>query len=516
MRNREPRGDASSLVPCRVDTRASLQDPAAPFSPSCLLRNAFEDGDEVFVAMHSSSRPDNRGMRRLADGWGERAFHQSDAAVAMRRARHAHDASEQLERTQQLQHKLKGLLKCATAGLALMGTSDESPTAAASAGAGAGAGAASTSTPSDAFGFGSIMESLGHTADMSRTAASMLTTMQAPTAQKMLDVDWPRLKLLPALIVDPTDREPLRKVLLNHYNSLRDVFRYFSNLIGPGSSADSAFNISMNEWLLFMTECNIRVSRYSPTLIYAAACTGVAPWDNPRLAGAGMASMDRARFVDGVCLLAAAVAAENLTGAGLAGFVGLMGADGNRFSIKPTLLEVLLTNSIEPRAAAVTSTSRVNKLMAALEARTLMVSARPSIKRVFDSFSTDGMLSQREFLNAMVMTGLLAAPATLTSLNDTMRKILVSSENDGDVLTKNEAMLAFHLAQDTDEGEGLKTLNMEEFEVALGHVAMLKWEDPATPFHAKLLHVWAAFKRFLKAADCAMGRAPSVGLHAGA
>jgi hypothetical protein len=266
--------------------------------------------------------------------------------------------------------------------------------------------------------------------------------------------------------------------------------------------------MSQHEFMSFIFDCRITLKKYVPATLFLDTALG-----NPAVSKerAKAASLDRAKFIDAICLLAGAV----YEGVG-------DGPPPSLFAlprvIKSSQVEKLLKNHVLPMAGRISSSTAVRQELVTPAVAMLLVKEKEALDRLFYDFadaeddgdsgdegSDDGAggggTEARSAAGSddgpeMVMTmgGFLHMLGTCGLLNElpgAQPGHRGKTKQEANYLSLKAAYMAFVLAQSEDEDEaggdsdgeggdsGIEELDSAEYIEAMAHIANSKFGDEA-------------------------------------
>ena len=357
-----------------------------------------------------------------------------------------------------------------------------------------------------------IQEEAKRVAAMKRKAAleeqaAALLEAGGDEVTELFSRDWKQLHWSLDLLPQggrEVEKLKLHDLLLKYYQPLRDLFRYYSNLLGGEEKGPHNYNMSANEFSCLIIDAGIQLSSIMPQQLFVYAITGKRK--GRRKPGMGLS---RAAFIEAMLLCAAELAFSTAQDAG---------ATGMDLVLRAEMVERLLDMFLMPVADKTTSSSTVRALLKSADVMPNIVRGTPAMKALFSTFAdvdedasdeegaapaaagaggahdVDSLsMTQDAFFTMLEAIGIMEQqeeaepeqPAN-KALARKQAAPAVGQGADSDVLTRAEASLAFMLAQSEDEGgavgdlavEGLDELDFNECVEAFAHVALGKWEDP--------------------------------------
>lgn len=388
----------------------------------------------------------------------------------------------------------------------------------------------------------------------------------ATAAQAMFDADWAQIRNAKSILVEGEERLVV-EACCKHYVAMRDVFRFYSNLMGAGTSTGNSFSMDQNEFMAIILNSRFPLHGVNPAAVFALACTG-----ERTMISDPSVRMTRAQFLDGLLTLAGEVSGHvtaRLYGRGATPEPALSSAG------TAEVFEII----VEPAAANAMTSTTVRKMLRCADTMDTLFPALDYIQALFEEFC-DGVdepgADELETARLMQATGqaaeepqeepIMSINAWFTALealgildrnlgrDASGRKTQQLRQGPGeDILSVKEASLAFFLAQSEDEGappptaapavpaaiegpdgaggaaadtgsseagtaasgagtaaadagDGLAEMDFCEFVEALAHASLAKWEDPDEPLSVKLARIIAAtnLRREAARAEAAM------------
>ncbi|KAA0161290.1 hypothetical protein FNF31_03904 [Cafeteria roenbergensis] len=371
----------------------------------------------------------------------------------------------------------------------------------------------------------------------------------ATAAQAMFDTDWAQVRNAKSIIVEGEEKLVI-DVCCKHYVAMRDVFRFYSNMMGAGTSTGNSFSMDQNEFMAIILDSRFPLHGVNPAAVFALACTG-----ERTMISDPSVRMSRAQFLDGLLTLAGEVSGHvtaRLYGRGATPQPALSAAG---------TAEVFET-IVEPAAANAMTSTTVRKMLRCADTMDTLFPALDHIQALFEEFCDGFDEPGEDELQAARMKQaagqavqlpqeepIMSIHAWFTALeaigildrnlgrDPSGRKTHQLRQGPGeDILSVKEASLAFFLAQSEDEGapppdaapavptavegpdgaggpatdagasesgtaatgagaaagdagDGLAEMDFSEFVEALAHASLAKWEDPEEPLSAKLSRI---------------------------
>lgn len=139
----------------------------------------------------------------------------------------------------------------------------------------------------------------------------ILTLEGGEELKSIFQRDWEQIRVIPSLVsggIEGEEMEMLREVFLDHYQRLRDVFRYYSNLLGDTNSHDGTYTMNQTEFTRFMFDLGSKVKGTTPVALFLWAATG--EQTTPSLSTRKV-EMTRATFLEAIGIMAAHSSSSN-------------------------------------------------------------------------------------------------------------------------------------------------------------------------------------------------------------
>lgn len=358
--------------------------------------------------------------------------------------------------------------------------------------------------------------SLGKRSTIAEHLFDFHLSTQDPGAQMhMFDSDWVLVRFAKEIMPDD-ELKAVEAVAQSHFVAVRDVFRFYSNLFGAGTTTGGSFAMDQNEFMTIVLGSKYPLHGVNPALVFALVCKGERSiLSDPTI------RMGRAQFLDGLLCLAGEV-----NGSVMAKLYG-RGAIPEPV-ITAEAVEDVLGKIVVPAALEALTSTKVKTLLRQPETIDVVFPFLDQIMSFFAEFADGEDDPSPEVVDDVKMrqaAGECVAEArgepsmSIGAWFDCLEAVTLLDRNfgktqgpgqrkaqlfqgiDEDVLTTKEASMAFFLAQSEDEanaGEdtaGIAELDAKEFVEALAHACFAKWEDPDVPLHHKLSDLFDLIRR---------------------
>lgn len=310
--------------------------------------------------------------------------------------------------------------------------------------------------------------------------------------------DWvkinnPVYQPLDKLVGGQEDQSRIRELMLDCYLSISELFKYYSCYVAGLRTADMEF-VEFSTFIHDSKILNMSKNRELVERVFQESANN----GTFKATSTGVANMSIKLHEFFFALIKVALLRYQLLGAGdIRGFRTT--TEGNRVAENPAdavkwLLEEYITPLVERKLIGL----QVKRALERDEVLALLFDHHDQMRKVFDAYSTkvidESSSLYHEQLNIKEF-GLILEHAHL----------LGGHTRGDDELTTKEARQAFSGAQNalcgeseeqvaglkkaSSEGSSAEQMTYAEFLEAVARVAVLKWDDPATPIFSKIL--WA-------------------------
>jgi len=328
----------------------------------------------------------------------------------------------------------------------------------------------------------------------------------AGAAAAMFETDWAQLHHAMGMLLEG-DETRVVNAAREHFVAMRDVFRFYSNLFGTGTTTGNSFAMDQNEFMTIVLNSEYDLHGVNAAGVFALVCKG-----ERTLISDPSVRMTRAQFLDALLVLAGEV-----NGTIIAKLYGRGAAVEP--SISAEAAREVLEQVVVPTAQGAMTSTTVRGYLRQADTIDVLFPCMDEVRSFFDEFADsvedpdEDALAEARTKRAigldaedpvgervMTMTAWFKALEAIDLLDRSFGK-----SRDGksqmfqgageDVLTVKEASMAFFLAQSEDEGaapdedsdaEGLAELDFFEFIEAIAHACLAKWEDDAVPLADKI------------------------------
>ncbi len=302
-------------------TLTCLQEEGAPLKPSALIKDSFEPGDTARVLLVSKHEFLERNELATSN-WGNEAFGFSPVA-AHRRGRVL--AEQARLKAQQEEEKRIAAEK--------------------------------------------------RRKELEEQAAALLES-GGEDIGKIFDRDWAQMQYSLELI-PPVQRieqtEAIKKLLLQYYQPLRDLFRYYSNLLDDPDDQSPGYSMSCNEFVNLVLDAGITLGSLMSQQLFVYAVSGNKA--NRRTPTMGM---NRVAMLEAILIAAAVVALSKAQELGVSGATLKLDVDA---------VQHMLDMHIMPVADQTTSSAGVRAQLSSAEVVPVIIRGTPAMKALFSTFA---------------------------------------------------------------------------------------------------------------------------------
>lgn len=193
---------------------------------------------------------------------------------------------------------------------------------------------------------------------------------------KIFDRDWTQvqhcLELIPP-IQRIEQEEAIKTVLLQYYQPLRDLFRYYSNLLDDPDDQSPGYSMSCNEFVNLLLDAGITLGTMMSQQLFVYAISGSKT--NRRTPTMGM---NRVAMLEAILIAAADVGLSRAQELGVSGATLHLDVDA---------VQHVLDMHVMPVADQTTSSAGVRAQLSSAEVVPVIIRGTPAMKALFSTFA---------------------------------------------------------------------------------------------------------------------------------